>query len=376
MVDKSKIRLEPATNFDFVFDAQKYGEKQIIVMMSGGVDSSVTALILKEAGWNVCGITLRIPVAEKCDIKRSCCGVEAAYVARQLEIPHYYLDVRDAFYQCVIKPFQDDYKNGITPSPCVDCNEIIKFDLAWDAITENLGIKHLATGHYAKTYFDSSGYHLAMGRDKKRDQSYFLYGIKADKLPFLHFPLEPYTKDETRAIARDAMLRVASKQDSMELCFAGEGDYRNAIGESSGRRGDIVDTSGKRLKEHDGIENFTIGQRKGLGVSAPYPLYVININPVDNSVILGTYEDGLIRSVVARKLNILETAKAYVGNNLYGKIRSTGKPKLCNISELDNDRIKVDFEKEFFTTAPGQKLVLYDEFENVILGATILECIK
>ena len=371
MVDVNKIKLEVPTFKEFVNESEKFGNKQVIVMMSGGVDSSVTALILKEQGWNVCGVTMRIPVADKCDIKRSCCGVEAAYVSKQLDIPHYYLDVRDIFYDCVIKPFQDDYKNGVTPSPCVDCNESIKFKFAWDFLYSHFGINKLATGHYARIYSDSKGFHLGRGRDFSRDQSYFLYGIKKEKLSDLLFPLEPYTKDETRAVARKAGLNVATKPDSMELCFAGEGDYRNAIGKASGRSGVIIDTSGKILGHHNAVENFTVGQRKGLGISASCPLYVIKIDPSDNTVLVGTYEEGLTTVIKAKKINILEPEEAIKGNQLFGKIRSTGTPKSCVISEISSEEIKVIFEKPFFVTSPGQKIVLYDENDNIVLGATI-----
>ena len=365
------ITLEAPTHL--LWEPTKPLEKQVIVMMSGGVDSSVTALILKEQGYDVLGITMRIPVAKSCDFKRSCCGIEAAYVSKQLNIPHMYLSIQDAFHEHVIKPFQESYKNGIPPSPCVDCNETIKFKLAWDYLTKTLGIKYLATGHYAKIYSDEKGFHLACGDDISRDQSYFLYGIKKEKLPYLLFPLEGYSKDEVREMAQKARLKVATKQDSMELCFAGEGDYRNALEINNNKPGIIKDTSGKILKEHKGIENFTIGQRKGLGVSAPYPLYVIDINPYDYSVTLGKYEEGLTKTIRAHKLNILEPERAVVGYTCYGKIRSTGSPNKCKIVEISDDKVLVEFEKEFFITSPGQKLVLYDKNEDIILGGTILK---
>lgn len=371
MLDLNKIILEEPTFKEFVSDSKRFGDKHVIVMMSGGVDSSVTALMLKEEGWNVCGVTMRIPVAEKCDVKRSCCGVEAAYVSRQLDIPHYYLDVREIFHQCVIEPFQEDYKNGITPSPCVDCNESIKFRYAWDFLRSRFGVNKLATGHYARIYSDAKGFHLARGRDISRDQSYFLYGIKKERLSDLLFPLEPYTKDETRAMARKAGLKVAAKPDSMELCFAGEGDYRNAIGHASGRGGVIVDTSGKILRHHEAIENFTIGQRKGLGISASYPLYVIRIDPENNTIVVGTYDEGLDTVIKAGKINVLEPEAAIKGARLFGKIRSTGSPKPCVISELNPDIMEVEFEEPFFVTSPGQKIVLYDEDDRIILGGTI-----
>ena len=342
--------------------------KDIIVLMSGGVDSSVTALLLKEQGYNVIGVTMRLPVATSAE--RSCGGEDAEKVASQLGIDHYYIDTENEFYDYVIEPFRNDYIIGCTPSPCVDCNTKVKFGCVWDFIYENFSIKNLATGHYAKIYTDQEGTHLSRGRDLNRDQSYFLYGIKKEKLPYLQFPLEPYTKDEVREIAEKYGLKIAQKPDSMELCFAGEGDYREALNIAN-RPGNIIGTDGKILGEHKGIANYTIGQRKGLRVSAPYPLYVVDINSFTNTVTLGKKEEGLTDFVEIKDINILEPAKAVSGFKCRGKIRSNGDPKPCQIETISEDYAKIVFEKEFFKSAPGQKTVLYDEMDNIILGGTI-----
>lgn len=332
-------------------------EKEIILMMSGGVDSSVCLSLLKKEGYSVLGITMKLPDTN-CE--------DGAKVAHSLRIPHYFIDVRESFRKLIIEPFKEEYLSGKTPSPCTDCNEKIKFGAVPAFLSETFGIKDIATGHYAKIYSDETGYHLGRGRDTDRDQSYFLYGIKKEMLPYIHFPLEPYSKDTVRQIAADSGIETAEKPDSMELCFAGEGDYRHLLSHS--RPGIIIDTEGKKLGEHKGIENYTVGQRKGLGVSAPYPLYVTDINPVTNTVTLGRREEGLVTCLEINRINILEHTE---NKKYFGKIRSNGNPKPCIIRELNNDFGIIEFDEPFFRPAKGQKTVLYDEKDNVVLGGTI-----
>ena len=346
-------------------------EKDIIVLMSGGVDSSATALLLKNEGWNVVGVTMKIPVAESCDVKRSCCGVEAAYVSRDLGIPHYYLDVRDAFEKLVIEKFRRSYEEGLTPSPCIDCNTLFKFGLVWDFLEESFGISHLATGHYARIVHNDSHSYLARASDKSRDQSYFLYGIPKRRLEHLVLPLGEFTKPEVRDLTHKAHLPVARRQDSMELCFAGEGDYRNALDGSSARKGSILDTNGNVLGEHEGIANYTIGQRKGIGIAGGKPLYVTRINAIENTITIGTQEDITESIVCAEEVNVLIPEKLVVGERLYGKIRSQGEPTGCTVVEVSDGKMSVEFDAPQFAPTPGQRLVLYDDNENVVAGGVI-----
>ena len=346
-------------------------DRDIIVLMSGGVDSSVTAMLLRDAGWNVVGITMRIPVADGCGGRRSCCGMEAGYVARDLGIAHYYLDVRSEFERLVIEPFRLTYRQGRTPSPCVDCNTLVKFRLAWDFIESQFGVSHLATGHYARVLRSDDGVYLARGDDKSRDQSYFLYGIPRRRLPFLHLPLSGMAKDDVRRLAREAKLPVARRQDSMELCFAAEGDYRAAL-DARAEVGPIFDVAGNVIGEHEGIANYTIGQRKGARVAAGKPLYVTRISAENNSITLGTREQTESRNVSAEHVNILmpEMMRPNAGA-LYGKIRSQGDPSKCELIEADESTLTVRFDESQFAPTPGQRLVLYDDTDRIVAGGVI-----
>ncbi|MCL5105448.1 MAG: tRNA 2-thiouridine(34) synthase MnmA [Armatimonadetes bacterium] len=346
------------------------GERDIAVLMSGGVDSSVTALLLKQTGWNVLGVTMKIPVAEGCG-KRSCCGMEAAYVCRDLGVAHYYLEVRSAFEKLVIEPFRRSYARGETPSPCVDCNTVFKFGFVWDAIKNEFGIDHMATGHYARVLHTDSGARLARAIDKSKDQSYFLYGIPRDRLERFALPLGELTKSRVREIARSAKLPVARRPESMELCFAGEGDYRTALTDQP-CKGPIVNSGGEVIGEHEGIVNYTVGQRKGLGIAAGRPLYVIRVDAEANSVMTGTWDEAQRREVRADTINVLIPDELHTGQRLYGKIRSQGEPSACTVTHAEAETLEVEFDKPQFAPAPGQRLVVYNTYEQVVAGGTIV----
>jgi tRNA-specific 2-thiouridylase len=344
------------------------GDREIAVMMSGGVDSSVTAMLLKQAGWEVLGITMNIPVAQRCDQARLCCGADAAMVCYKLGIPHYYLDTREAFNHCVIEPFRRAYAVGATPNPCVDCNTVLKFSLVWDFIQSYFGIFHLATGHYALV--DRSALYRA--KDRNRDQSYFLYGIRQERLSRLHFPLGDLTKTRVRELASDMGFSVAEKPDSMELCFAGEGDYRSALNDASRNQpGAIIDTVGTVIGEHWGIASYTIGQRRGLRVAAGRPMYVLRISPCDNTITLGTREESYRQRVRAGAVNVLAPEAMVPGMPLFGKIRSYGDPTVCRILKFEDGKLSMEFDTPQFAPTPGQRLVLYDETDRVVAGGVI-----
>lgn len=340
--------------------------RQIMVLMSGGVDSSVTAHLLRQQGWDVLGVTMRIPVACQTN-KRGCCGAEAAYVCAQLGIPHYFVDVTEAFNELVIERFRADYRRGYTPNPCVDCNTLLKFMLVWDLVEKELGVRYLATGHYAEIRDGR----LRRGKTLAKDQSYFLYGIPRERLPFFVLPLGELKKEQVRAIAQEIGLGVADKPESMELCFAGEGDYRAALNDGE-RPGDLVDMDGKVIGTHKGIAHYTLGQRRGLRYAAGEPVYVARIDAEKNVVALGTKDQVHHAVIHADDVNVLIPEQMRVGEKLFGKLRSYGTPtQPCEIIECDENTVTVRFDEKQFAPSPGQKLVLYNENDEVVSGGTI-----
>jgi len=367
--NRYNIKLLPPTFSPW--EPAKAPGKQVAVLMSGGVDSSVTAHLLKSTGWEVLGITMKIPVA--CDPgRRGCCGADAAFVCNELGVPHYFVDVTEAFNDVIIRPFRDAYSHGRTPNPCVDCNTFLKFSLVWDQLQEEFGITQLATGHYAKVIHDGSRVYLHRARDRDKDQSYFLYGIPRDRLPSLILPLGDLTKHQVRTIACELRLSVAQKAESMELCFAGEQDYRLALeNDAASDPGAMTDMQGRRIGVHKGIANYTLGQRRGLGFAGGKPLYVGRIDAVANTVALGTREEVSARVVRAAYCNMLLPERLTTTARLLGKIRSYGDPRPCRLIDLTPDSMTVEFDQAQFAPCPGQRLVLYDESDNVVAGGVI-----
>ncbi len=346
--------------------------KQIAVLMSGGVDSSVAAHLLKEDGWEVLGITMKIPVS--CDTKtRGCCGADAAFVCNELNIPHYFIDVTEVFKRLIIDRFRQSYARGETPNPCVDCNTLLKFSLVWDFLQEKFGISYLATGHYARIIKTTDQVRLGRAKNKAKDQSYFLYGITKEKLERFVLPLGELTKDEVRSIAAQLKLSVADKPESMELCFAGEDDYRAALTiAEANQAGDITDMRGNRIGTHRGIANYTLGQRRGIGFAGGKPLYVGKIDAQTNIIALSTREEISFRTVRANQVNILIHEELIRNKRLFGKIRSYGALQPCKIIEVNENDVTVEFDEPQFAPCPGQKLVLYNSNDNIIAGGTIV----
>jgi tRNA-specific 2-thiouridylase len=353
------------------WEPTKPAQRQVAVLMSGGVDSSVTAHLLKSTGWEVLGITMKIPVA--CDTGlRGCCGADAAFVCHELGLPHYFVDVTEAFDDIIIQPFRAAYSRGETPNPCVDCNSFLKFSLVWDCLEEEFGITQLATGHYAKVIRNDPNVYLRRARDRDKDQSYFLYGIPSHRLPNLILPLGDLTKHQVRAMASELRLSVAEKAESMELCFAGEQDYRLALEESAANcPGDMLDMEGRKIGVHKGIANYTLGQRRGLGFAGGKPLYVGRIDARANTVALGTREEVSTHTVRAICRNTLVPERLTPDARLFGKIRSYGNPRPGRLTDLTPGGMTVEFDEAQFAPCPGQRLVLYDEQENVVAGGVI-----
>lgn len=351
---------------------EKAKSKQIAVLMSGGVDSSVTAHLLAEDGWEVLGITMKIPIS--CDNRsRDCCGTDAAFVSSELGIVHYFIDVTEAFERLIIEPFRQSYAKGETPNPCADCNTFLKFSLLWDFLQEEFGINYIATGHYAKISEANGDTRLGRAKDKTKDQSYFLYGITAERLAGLVLPLGELSKQQVRSIAGKLDLCIAEKPESMELCFAGEGDYRAALDdEEADREGDLTDMQGKKIGTHKGIANYTLGQRRGIGFAGGEPLYVGKIDAQTNTVALGTKEEVCSEIVSANEINVLIPKELIAGQKLFGRVRSYSEPQGCRIIEAGQNDITVKFDEPQFAPCPGQKLVLYDRDDNIVAGGTII----
>jgi tRNA-specific 2-thiouridylase len=249
----------------------------------------------------------------------------------------------------------------------------VKFSLVWDFLQQAFGITYLATGHYARVCKTDGRVYLGRAKDKAKDQSYFLYGIASERLARLVLPLGELTKEEVRSIAAEVNLPVADKPESMELCFAGEGDYRNALTDApAAQHGDITDMQGNKIATHKGIANYTLGQRRGVGFAGGKPLYVGKIDAEKNTIALGTRDEVSFRTVSANQVNVLISEELVVGGQFFGKLRSYGDSRPCKLIEANEQAMTVEFDLPQFAPCPGQKLVLYNSDDNIVAGGTIV----
>jgi tRNA-specific 2-thiouridylase len=337
----------------------------IVVAMSGGVDSSTVAAMMKKEGYKVIGITLKLynDNKETASSKQCCAGqdiMDAKRVADKLKIEHKILYYQNKFKEGVIDNFIDSYLNGETPIPCVQCNKTVKFtDLFEEA--KRLKADALVTGHYVKSVTEENNTDMYRGIDLNRDQSYFLFNTTKDQLNFLRFPLGNLLKDETRNIARELDLNVADKPDSQDICFVPNGDYASVIEKfrpNSFSKGNIKNMDGEVIGVHDGIINYTIGQRKGIGISDKNPLYVIKIIADKNEIIVGTKEHLVKTKINLKDLNIITDDKNDFTKELFVKVRSTGRLIKAKI-DITNTSANVDLLEEEHGIAPGQACVFY-----------------
>ena len=365
-------QLLPPTFPEMEFDTTANPKETIAVLMSGGVDSSVTAHLLKTAGFKVVGITMNVPMPDCVEGENLCCGGRAAIVAKGLGIPHYFVEIKEEFNSLVLEPFRNSYRTGLTPSPCIDCNSSLKFRFIPQLLKKSLGIERIATGHYVRIEEDDTGFHLYPAIDQKRDQSYFLYSTDKDILPRLRFPLGTWKKEDVRRLADELKMPIADRPDSMELCFAGEGDYRQALGKNPDHGpGDVVDTCGEIMGTHNGISHYTIGQRKGLGIALGRPIYVVDIDSSANRVVVGDKEHLLSKRGRVHRLNILEPDLVKRERQFTGKIRSQHDGSPCVVEEVAEDEIVVSFDLPQEAVTPGQHLVLYSDDGRVAGGGVI-----
>ncbi|MFN3787649.1 MAG: tRNA 2-thiouridine(34) synthase MnmA [Sulfurihydrogenibium azorense] len=349
--------------------------KKVVVGLSGGVDSSTAAFILKQQGYQVIGITLKLSEVDQCSLdKQVCCStkdiLDAKKVASFLGIPHYVIDWQDIFKEKVIDYFIREYQSGYTPNPCSICNREVKTGLLAKYTKKVLKADFFATGHYIKTDFLDGEKVIKRGVDTSKDQSYFMALVEKEVIDMLIFPLGDFTKEEVRKIAYENKIPVSQKSESFEICFtAGKTpeEYFKSLGIPL-KIGDIVHVSGKVLGKHKGLEAYTIGQRKGLGIRWKEPLYVIDKDPIKNTIIVGEKEHLLTDTVVAKNFNFLVPIEKWKNIQVQGRYRQ--KPIEVRDFHYDGELLKITFKEKQQKMAPGQILAVYQD--DTLLGGGVI----
>ena len=345
-------------------------DKKVLVAMSGGVDSSVAAYMLKEAGYECYGCTMKLHDS------MSCCDEEdirdARGVAESLNIPFSVVDYSKGFYENVICRFISGYEHGITPNPCIECNKYMKFLSLYEQAA-SLGCDYIATGHYVRVEYRDGRYYLLKAADESKDQSYVLYSLTQAQLAHTLFPLGSLSKDEIRSRARGIELVNADKPDSQDICFVPGGDYASVIKQYTGRGyepGDFVDKNGQVLGRHKGIIHYTIGQRKGLGIAYSEPLYVLNIDVSGNKVVLGSNDDLMSTEVYVEQMNWILGEIPTKAFRCSAKLRYRHREQPATVYPEEGGCIRIVFDEPQRAVTPGQAAVLYDG-EIVLGGGTI-----
>ncbi len=355
---------------------KKPSDTKVVVAMSGGVDSSTVAGMMKKEGYDVIGITLKLyDDAKQVSESKQCCSgqdiMDAKRVAQKLDIEHKILYYQNKFKQGVIDNFVDSYLKGETPIPCVQCNQTVKFKDLFE-VSKDLNADALITGHYVKSVTSNNNTNMYRAIDENRDQSYFLFNTTREQLDYLRFPLGSLHKNETREIAKKLDLNVADKPDSQDICFVPGGDYASVIQKfrpDSFKKGNIKDLKGNVIGVHDGIINFTIGQRKGIKVSDKEALYVIKINSEKNEIIVGPKEYLGKKDILLKNVNLLANEQEFK-SSIFVKVRSTGKLLEANVNLSDQNGADVNLKNPEDGISPGQACVFYqkDQFGHKVLG--------
>lgn len=355
--------------------------KKVVVGMSGGVDSSVAAYLLKQQGYDVVGVTMQIwqdESHEEIENKGGCCGLsavdDARRVAAMLDIPYYVMNFKSEFKRDVIDYFVREYLAGRTPNPCIACNRYVK----WESLLTRsiqIGADYIATGHYARICELPNGrYAIRNSVTAKKDQTYALYNLTQEQLKRTLMPIGDYTKEEVRKIAEDIGLMVAGKPDSMEICFVPDNDYASFIEKETGVTsvpGDFVDVDGNVIGKHRGVIHYTVGQRKGLGIALGKPAFVVAIRPEQNQVVIGEDRDVYTERLYAKNLNFMAVDDIPEPVHVKAKIRYSHEGAYCTVKKIDSDTIECIFDQPVRAVTPGQAVVLYDG-EYVLGGGTII----
>lgn len=354
--------------------------EKVLIAMSGGVDSSVAALLMKQHGYDCVGATMKLFGNEELGLKKehSCCSLDdvedARAVAIRLGIPYYVFNFSDRFEECVIRRFVDAYESGKTPNPCIDCNRFLKFEALFRRARE-LGCDRIVTGHYANIVFDgvSGRYLLKKAADPAKDQSYVLWSMTQDQLAHTLFPLNQLSKEETRRLAEENGFLNAKKHDSQDICFVPDGDYAGFVERYTGKvypEGDFLTEDGKIIGRHRGIIRYTVGQRRGLGLALPEPLYVCKLDTEQNAVILGKNDELFSRELTAGEINLIAAPRIEGEIRLKAKVRYRQREEWATVSQPDDNTIRVVFDEPQRAITKGQSVVLYDG--DTVFGGGII----